>query len=58
MNYTWTHGYLVPKTELIMTLIRAHIKAVQEYDHYGADEIEEYLLELCERHAKAKWGQS
>jgi hypothetical protein len=47
-NFTYFQGMRLRKTELVKTLIRAHIIAVQEYDHYVAIEIEEYLTEIFE----------
>lgn len=45
-EFTWFQGIPLERTELVRTLIHAHVVAVQEYDHDSADEIEEYLFEL------------
>lgn len=45
-EFTWFQGIPLERTELVKTLIHAHIVAVQEYDHESAEEIEEYLFDL------------
>lgn len=45
-DFTWFKGVPFERTELVMTLIKAHIVAVQEYDHETADDIEDYLFDL------------
>lgn len=45
-EFTWFQGIPLERTELVETLIRAHIVAVHEHDHDAAAEIEDYLFEL------------
>jgi hypothetical protein len=47
-NFTYFQGMRLRKTELVKTLLHAHVVAVQEYDHYTAIELEEYLTEIFE----------
>jgi hypothetical protein len=49
-EYTWFQGVPFEKTELVKTLIHAHVVATQEYDHESSEEIEDYLFEL--KHCK------
>lgn len=44
---TWFQGQRLPRTELVRTLINAHVVAVHEYDHEAADDVEEYLFEIA-----------
>ncbi len=45
-EFTWFQGLPLERTELVKTLIHAHIVAVQEYDHETVEDIEDYLHEL------------
>lgn len=45
-NITYFQGFRLPRTELVRTLVNAHVVAIQEYDHEAAEDIEEYLFEV------------
>lgn len=45
-EFTWFQGIPLERTELVKTLIHAHVAAVHEYDHDSVEEIEEYLFDL------------
>lgn len=45
-EFTWFQGIPLERTELVKMLIRAHVVAVQEYDHDSAEDIEDYIHEL------------
>ena len=49
MKHVWFQGVRLPRTELVRALIHAHVIAIQEFDHDGAQEIEDYLFELGRR---------
>ena len=46
VEFTWFQGIPLQRTELVRTLIHAHVAAVQEYDHEAAEDIENYLFDL------------
>jgi len=45
-EFTWFQGLPLERTELVTTLIHAHIVATQEYDYESVEDIEDYLHEL------------
>lgn len=45
-EFTWFQGLPLERTELVRTLINAHVVATQEYDHEAVEDIEDYLHEL------------
>jgi len=46
VEFTWFQGLPFERTELVETLIHAHVVATHECVHEAVEEIEEYLHEL------------
>ncbi len=43
---TWFQGHQIAKNDLNKELIHQHIVATQEYDHWRADMIEQFIIAL------------
>lgn len=46
----WTMGYQLTSNDLVKAMIRAHVIAVQEYDHKTAMLIEQFIKDYATRY--------